>query len=89
MSEIKSTLTIDSSPDVRAGRHADTVLATTKDGETRLDFVNIDQESADPEVSSFGSLAARIYMSNRTLEALRDMLNRHIASWGESDGDQL
>lgn len=87
MSESKKdkTLIVDSSPEIRGGKHATMTFASTVGGETRLDFIEVDQPSVDPEVESVGVLSARVFMSNANLVALRDMLIKHTSQWGEAE----
>lgn len=84
MDSSQVTLTIDSSPEMRAGCHASLVIAQTDRGETRLDFVNVDPTDGEPVDNLHGVLSARVYLNSQDLVALKDMLVRHVASW-ESD----
>lgn len=65
--------------DIRRGVFADLVFAQTSNQVTRLDFIQIEGEVDDSTLH--GVLASRVYMTNESLIALRDMLIRHTKDW--------
>lgn len=80
------SMQISGDPDVRRGVFADLVSAQTPNQVTRLDFIQIEGESDDSTLQ--GVLASRVYMTNESLIALRDMLVRHTKDWkAESHGE--
>lgn len=72
--------------DIRRGVFADLVFAQTPNQVTRLDFVQIEGESDDSTLQ--GVLASRVYMTNESLIALRDMLVRHTKDWKVESHDE-
>lgn len=65
--------------EMRRGVFADLVFAQTSNQVTRLDFIQIEGEVDNSTLQ--GVLASRIYMTNESLIALRDMLIRHTKDW--------
>ena len=82
--EQQHNINIDHDPQTRKGVYSDFTLVRTKGGVSRLDFVqrDIELEGGDEQAV----LAARVFMSNEDLLALRDMLVQHTSSW-KVDGD--
>lgn len=72
--------------DVRRGVFADLVFAQTSNQVTKLDFIQIEGEVDDSTLQ--GVLASRIYMTNESLIALRDMLIRHTKDWKAEPHDK-
>lgn len=70
-------VSIDHDPQTRKGVFSDFVMARTKGGVTRIDFVqlDIDLDGGDKQAV----LASRVFMSNEDVITLRDMLNDHIS----------
>lgn len=80
MGEKQATIQIDATPEMRRGVHAEIVTATTNGTLTRLDFILTDGQN--PETGdATGVLAARVFMDNASVVALKDMLERHISDW--------
>lgn len=77
-------INIDHDPQTRKGVFSDFAMVRTKGGTSRLDFVQRDIELDGGDEQAV--LAARVFMSNEDLLALRDMLVQHTSSW-KVDGD--
>ena len=73
------SMQITADSDIRRGVFADLVFAQTSNQVTRLDFIQIEGEVDDTTLQ--GVLASRVYMTNESLIALRDMLIRHTKDW--------
>lgn len=73
------SMQITADSDIRRGVFADLVFAQTSNQVTRLDFIQIEVEVDDSTLQ--GVLASRVYMTNESLIALRDMLIRHTKDW--------
>ncbi len=73
------SMQITADSDIRRGVFADLVFAQTSNQVTRLDFIQIEGEVDDSTLQ--GVLASRVYMTNESLIALRDMLIRHTKDW--------
>lgn len=83
--ERQGYIQIDATIEKREGVHADLVLAMSNGGTTRLDFVQTDGLANEGDTMS-AVLVSRVFMDNADLIALRDMLNRHTASWQVAEG---
>ena len=73
------SLNIDHDPQTRRGCFSDLAMAATNGPNTRLDFISTDIPDENGNIR--GVLSARVYMSNESLIALRDMLNSHTEGW--------
>lgn len=73
------SMQITADSDIRRGVFADLVFAQTSNQVTRLDFIQIEGEVDDSTLQ--GVLASRVYTTNESLIALRDMLIRHTKDW--------
>ena len=73
------SMQITADSDIRRGVFADLVFAQTSNQVTRLDFIQIEGEVDDSTLQ--GVLASRVYMTNESLIALRNMLIRHTKDW--------
>ena len=73
------SMQITADSDIRRGVFADLVFAQTSNQVTRLDFIQIEGEVDNQTIQ--GVLASRVYMTNESLIALRDMLIRHTKDW--------
>lgn len=73
------SMQITADSNIRRGVFADLVFAQTSNQVTRLDFIQIEGEVDDSTLQ--GVLASRVYMTNESLIALRDMLIRHTKDW--------
>ena len=73
------SLSIDHDPQTRKGCFSDFSMAATNGPNTRLDFISTDIPGENGSVR--GVLSARVYMTNESLIALRDMLNSHTEGW--------
>jgi hypothetical protein len=73
------SMQITADSDIRRGVFADLVFAQTSNQVTRLDFIQIEGEVDNSTLQ--GVLASRVYMTNESLIALRDMLIRHTKDW--------
>lgn len=73
-------LVVDAAPETRAGKHASAAIIASRDGEARIDFIEID---GTPDEGDFaGVLSARIFMSLNDLAALRDSIDEHMKGHG-------
>lgn len=77
---VQNGIRLDAEIGTRRGVYADNVMARTIGNNTVLDFINVDVVGDSPE-SSGAVLAARIYMPNEAIVALREMLNAHTSAW--------
>lgn len=80
------SMQITADSDIRRGVFADLVSAQTPNQVTRLDFIQIEGEGDDSTLQ--GVLASRVYMTNESLIALRDMLVRHTKDWKAESHDE-
>lgn len=80
------SMQITADSDIRRGVFADLVFAQTSNQVTRLDFIQIEGEVDDSTLQ--GVLASRVYMTNESLIALRDMLIRHTKDWKAESYDK-
>lgn len=78
--ESQGSIQVDASIETRAGVFSDVVMALTKNGVTRLDFIQTDFPASD-NGDTLAVLTSRVFMSNENLLQLRDMLNRHTSTW--------
>lgn len=87
MDEEKVTnIRIDHDPQTRKGVYADFVIARTDGAITRLDFIQNDISLEGGDIEAV--LSARVFMSNDSLVALRDMLDAHIETVGIEKADE-
>lgn len=85
MEEKQGYIQIDATIERREGVHSDLVMALTDGATTRLDFVQSDGPANEENVTT-AVLVSRVFMDNAHVIQLRDMLNRHTASWVEVGG---
>ena len=79
MEEHRVNIDIDSDTETRKGVYGNVTMLVTKGGTTRIDFLNADIPVESESMRAV--LAARIYMDNADIIALRDMLVSHTATW--------
>lgn len=72
-------LTVEATPEMRRGAHADFATVRTTGGVSTLDFLLVD--TVEPSGDARGVLSSRVFLSNESLVALRDMLNEHTKGW--------
>lgn len=82
----KTTINIDHDPQTRKGVFADITMARTDGGVTRLDFIQTDLPIPDGDIQAV--LAARVFLRNESIVALRDMLNDHLKTAGIEKADE-
>ena len=80
MTEKKLNLMVDTPPESRFGRFADTFFVRTNGPASTVDFILTDGPP-DEDGNVPALLVSRVSMTNEALLALRDMLNDHTSGW--------